>query len=239
MKIIPQIIFISFLFVFPSQVHAESELPNAPGVHNIGSSGKAAGRENQFSVSVPKVLNLDKKRPLLVVLHGANNNGSNYIRDWAVEAGVTDMIILSPNARAETGHWSAEDSNRVLGLVQRVSVHYNVDRSKIFAAGFSSGGWMVFELALKHPRLFRAAVIICGYASEDALAATRRSPYKVPLYVFAGKQDRAISIDLVRKQIGELKRNRYDVTFEQLEMGHASPTEILVLSLNWFDTFQS
>lgn len=239
MKIISEIIFINFLFIFPFLVYAESELPNEPGVHVVGSGGGAGGRENEFAVSVPKALNLDKKRPLLVVLHGANNNGPNYIRDWAVETGVTDMVILAPNASAETGRWSGEESDRILGLIQRVSVHYNVNRGKIFAAGFSSGGWMVFEIALKQPRLFRAAVVICGYASEDALAATRRSPYKVPLYVFAGKYDRAISIDLVRGQVNQLKRNRFDVTFEQLEMGHASPVEILVLALNWFDTFQT
>ena len=64
---------------------AQLIFPKEPGIHSLRTA-ESEKRANHFSVSVPPSFNPKIYRPLLVVLHGAGNNGERYIQDWSVEA---------------------------------------------------------------------------------------------------------------------------------------------------------
>lgn len=97
--------------------------------------------------------NKDRKYPLVVVLHGGFNPIS--VIDgwgWVQEAAKREWIVVVP---------SIELDDIVEEIIQEAKKLYPVDESRVYACGFSYGGFMSNLLGNKRPDLF-AAVAPCG-----------------------------------------------------------------------------
>jgi len=65
----------------------------------------------------------------------------------------------------------------VIDLIHYVSSHYNVDRTRIYIAGFSAGGGMAATIAAKYPDVFAGVVDYAGPTNYDAWHAEHSNNY--------------------------------------------------------------
>ncbi len=124
-------------------------------------------------VSAFRPENRDRKYPAVVVLHGGFNPIS--VIDgwgWVQEAARREWIVIAP---------SLELDDIIAEILEKAEQLYPIDKSRVYACGFSYGGFMSNLLGNKRPDLF-AAVAPCGAPisngfCEKALGPEPQTPF--------------------------------------------------------------
>lgn len=103
--------------------------------------------------------NKDRKYPVVFALHGACNN-IFLVEGWGFvqEAAKREWIVIIP---------SLELDDIIEDILEQAKALYPVDESRVYATGFSYGGWSSNRLGNQRPDLF-AAVAPCGAAIDNA-----------------------------------------------------------------------
>jgi glyoxylase-like metal-dependent hydrolase (beta-lactamase superfamily II)/poly(3-hydroxybutyrate) depolymerase len=136
------------------------------------------------------------KYPVILYLHGENEFGTDNEAQLTTTECATIWVepdhlarnpayVLAPQAPRGTD-WTEEPvySNVLTLLSQFIESHSNIDSKRIYIVGFSSGGTGVWNMILKNPTLFAAAMPISGNADKflgayDAFAALKNLPVLV------------------------------------------------------------
>ena len=94
---------------------------------------------------------------------------------------------------------------------------------KVVLAGFSQGGAIVLQTALRHPDALAGVMALSTYLPlAAALAAERHAAnHKVPIFMAHGRFDDIIPIDRARKSREVLERLGYAVTWKEYPMPHS------------------
>ena len=137
---------------------------------------------------VPSVYNADNAVPLIIAMHGLGDNIANFsgvgfqqvadtanfivvypqglkafnpilasvfgpdsITAWNCDAGAFGLTLAPP----------VSDVEFINALIDTVSAHYNIDPDRIYATGFSMGGFMTNRLACELPRI-KAIASVAG-----------------------------------------------------------------------------
>ncbi|MEA2554624.1 MAG: hypothetical protein QOJ65_2800, partial [Fimbriimonadaceae bacterium] len=142
-----------------------------------------------------KVWALHRKWPMILYLHGKSLRGSdlNSLKKYGLPKRLQKdkgfpFIVIAPQL-ANGQRWT--DTNTLASLVNDVANKYPVDRSRIYAMGFSMGASGVWRVAHDHPSLFAAAVSIGGMY-EKPLAMSGRLK-GMPIWVIHGDADKDAS----------------------------------------------
>ena len=119
--------------------------------------------ETDLHLYVPKSYNPQQPAPLLLWGHGAGGNGSAQHQLWQATAEKVGMLILAPTEPIAQGY-SKQPRERASTLealrwARRIA---NVDENAIFVGGWSRGGHLAWDLALRHPDLFAGMVVCVG-----------------------------------------------------------------------------
>ena len=118
-------------------------------------------------VSAFKEENKDRKYPVVFVLHGGFNPMS--IIDgwgWVQEAAKREWIVIVP---------SLEIDSVLEEILAKASELYPIDPERVYACGFSYGGFMSNMLGNKRPDIF-AAVAPCGAAIDNGYCEEAMGP---------------------------------------------------------------
>jgi glyoxylase-like metal-dependent hydrolase (beta-lactamase superfamily II)/pimeloyl-ACP methyl ester carboxylesterase len=136
------------------------------------------------------------KFPVILYLHGENERGTdNEIQITSTECATiwaepdhlatNPVYILAPQA-PEGSDWTTEPvySNVLKLLKQFIDSHPDIDPKRVYIVGFSMGGTGVWNMILKNPAIFAAAMPISGNADSflgnyDAFAALKNMPVLV------------------------------------------------------------
>ncbi len=133
---------------------------------------------------VPK--NFPKNGPLVVVLHGSTQSADSYDigSGWSTLADECGIALLFPEQRKKNNsigsfNWfKLGDSHRGGGeplsirqMISQVVDDHDIDPSRIFITGMSSGGAMTSVMLATYPEVFRGGAIIAGlpYRSANTL----------------------------------------------------------------------
>ena len=149
------------------------EVPRLSGTLTRGIM-TVGGLKRTYRTYVPR--GLAKGAPLVVVMHGAGENGT-LIR---IETGygferLADehgFVVVYPNAYE--GYWDVctivgdvsanglkiDDVGFLTGMADKLVSEIGVDPGRVYAAGSSRGGFMAFRLALEAPSRFRAVAAV-------------------------------------------------------------------------------
>ena len=142
---------------------------------------------------VPEAVDADPDTavPLLVTLHGGSDDPLNIVAGcgWAQKAVSENFIILSP---------SEEDPEYVMGLIEYVESLYNIDRTRIYATGFSMGGMGTSELGKAYPEVF-AAIAPMGSAGGSYVDGFDNEAWDLPVCMIVGSVD---SLNIVEDENG-------------------------------------
>ncbi|MEJ6549362.1 MULTISPECIES: alpha/beta hydrolase family esterase [unclassified Corynebacterium] len=152
---------------------AEAELGTGPKL-----DGPAPGQSKKISLrsgdrtregvlSVPAGYDPEKAYPVVLTYHGYRETAQGF-HDYAgfdekpaitvSMQGIGDAWEGAPYSRTKDG----EDVRFTRDMLAALNSTYNVDRSRIYAAGMSNGGGMVAKLACREPRLFAAVAAVAG-----------------------------------------------------------------------------
>jgi polyhydroxybutyrate depolymerase len=109
------------------------------------------------------------KPALVLVFHGDGGDGAGMHQGWPWEnATHGDAILVYPDGLGATWTLGGDEPNRDLVFIDRLVaglfLRFPLDRSRIYAAGYSSGGFFANVLACRRPGLLRAISSSAGGA---------------------------------------------------------------------------
>lgn len=164
----------------------------------------------------------EKPLPLVVAFHGRGGNGQSFfdITDLSLVAEERGFIALFPTAdiyqirpdgyrgvRLWNGNYDGKELDSmpfVRAMIEDTAMRHPVDRSRIYACGQSSGGYMTVCCAFQADDLFAAVAPWSGYTFPGSQGLKLPGDFcghlnQVPIYLLVGKKDGifgAPSIDL-------------------------------------------
>lgn len=86
-------------------------------------------------------------------------------------------------------------------LIYSLLNKFPIDKKRIYISGLSMGGFGTFDIICRRPQLFAAAAPICGGADINKLSKVTH----LPMWIFHGKKDDIVPVDLSKKAFKTLK----------------------------------
>ncbi len=152
--------------------------------------------------------------PLVLFLHGAGERGSGNLaqtNDTGIIPSLTEAafyaehpcIILAPQCPEgeqwvdtpwAEGSYSVADTpvsaalSAVTELLAKTCEEYPADPARLYAAGVSMGGYGAWDMLLRNPDVFAAAVILCGAGDPSAAESVKH----IPVWLFHGSLDEEV-----------------------------------------------
>jgi predicted peptidase len=207
------------------------------------------GEMLNYRLLPPKTVTKDQKYPLVVFLHGAGERGSDNEKQLVHGSSLFlkedfrnqfPAYVIFPQCPAE-GYWSSVDINRsstplkltfdyskpmtqslrlVMELIKEMKASSSVDPNRIYIIGLSMGGMGTFEIVHRFPKVFAAALPICGGA--DAKRYSKKTS-RVPFWVFHGETDNVVDVALSREMVQKLTSLKATVKYSEYPgVGHNS-----------------
>ena len=163
-----------------------------------------------FQLRVPEDLQKNAKVPLLIFLHGSGERGNDnqkQLKHDPTKLAPADvfaknpMIVLAPQCPNDA-FWNGPTLEALIHLVKDLQKELPVDPDRIYLTGLSMGGYGTWGALALEPKLFAAAVPICG--GGDPGAAKKFA--KVPIWAFHSDGDPVVSVEGSRAMIAALKK---------------------------------
>lgn len=137
------------------------------------------GIERTFIHFTPEQYTGEEPRPLVFLLHGFTQNADaimNYSAFNAV-AEEQNVILVYPNGLdnawntnpGSPGGSTADDVGFLSQLIDLISSEQNIDSRRVYACGFSAGGFMSYILACELQDQLAAVASVAGTYSREAL----------------------------------------------------------------------
>lgn len=198
-----------------------------------------------YRLYLPQGYDESKQYPVMLFLHGAGERGSdnvihvnkiagvsNVLLDRLVLGGYNDKFIVVAPQCPEGMRWVENDwstgkydfdsiaqsipSRLVSSLLHNeIFAKYSVDRSRIYGAGVSMGGFGITDLAMREPGLFAAVYNICGGCDDtkaDLLSTTAIRGYHSPT-------DGTVNYEPLKGLIASAAGKGYDAQYSEINAG--------------------
>ncbi|MCC6462944.1 MAG: dienelactone hydrolase family protein [Saprospiraceae bacterium] len=197
---------------------------------SLRANGKLSNRQGQ-----------EKKLPLVIFLHGSGERG--YDNESQLRNGVQSFIepdnfrknpcfVLAPQCPQDL-RWSGANFNLaatwsdtptepmrlLIQLIEKIlQENPAIDRDRIYLTGLSMGGAGSFDLLMRKPEWFAAALPLCG--GGDPQQASRIK--NIPLWVLHGSRDEVSPPGRSRRIVQALKKMGAPVQYtEYATLGHS------------------
>ncbi|TCN59672.1 phospholipase [Flavobacterium circumlabens] len=183
----------------------------------------------ELGYALHKPASTKDKKPLIVFISGDGEKGTDiekvkingpfkYLKSHALDA-----YVLAPQCK-EDENWDIES---IYQLILKVQKENNIDSSRIYVTGLSSGGWATWNLALSHPDMFAAIVPISGFVDLIQLEEACKIAH-IPIRIYHGLLDDVVKTDYAVTIYKELKKcNAKDVKLTIFDdAGHDSWTRV-------------
>lgn len=182
-----------------------------------------------YRLLLPENFDPAKKYPVLFFLHGSgergNNNeaqllhGGNLFQSERMRKDFPAIVIF-PQCPAkdfwanvqfrntgerfgfQTGGEPGKAMSMLMALVDNYRDKKYADKDRFYVGGLSMGGMGTLELLRRKPKVFAAAVSICGGDHVDNVKKYR----KVPLWFFHGEKDTSVPAEKSKVVVAELQR---------------------------------
>lgn len=184
----------------------------------------------------PETMKSGEKYPLVLFLHGAGERGKDNEKQlthggqmWLnpVNREKYPAFVLAPQC-PETGYWAYgarpksflpedmpldEPMNPVSQSLKELLDTYldmpQVDKSRVYIIGLSMGGMGTFDMAVRFPDVFAAAIPICGTVNPARLEAAKNVKFRI----FHGDADNVVTPEGSRAAYRALKAAGAEVEY--------------------------
>lgn len=183
----------------------------------------------------PAEIRAGHKYPLVIFLHGSGERGTdnekqlNYITPLFLKHSHRQQwptFVLAPQCPPDVwwtgpvrGTEMGPTLEKVMALVDSISMRQPIDMDRIYIMGLSMGGYGTWALLKALPNRFAAAVPICGGGLPDAVPSFRH----VAIWVFHGAKDVVVPPDESRRMVTALRQAHANPRYtEYADVGHNS-----------------
>jgi len=168
-----------------------------------------------YRMLLPKKFDKSKQYPLVLMLHGAGERGDDNNKQLAhgsklfLNETVRDTfpaIVIFPQC-PKNDYWSKLEADRstkpitfnykykdapttamtlVMDLMDDMVAQPYVKTDQVYVMGLSMGGMGTFEIIYRKPKIFAAAIPICGGGDPESVTAYAQT---IPLWILHGAKD--------------------------------------------------
>jgi predicted peptidase len=138
----------------------------------------------RYQVYVPD--HLAAAPPVVLFLHGSGERGDDNQKQltqglppWLAAHGKDfPAVVVVPQA-PDGASWSGDGADLALRALDATVAEFHGNPRKVYLTGLSMGGFGSWELLLRYPTRFAAAVVVCGGIPSGSSTAmpTRRCPW--------------------------------------------------------------
>jgi polyhydroxybutyrate depolymerase len=158
----------------------------------------SSGQKRKYLLYVPRSYDRAKPTPLVISVHGGAENPAHLMNlsRWNRLADEHGFIVVYPSGTGVVKAWHmrpealAANVRFISELIDRLEAAYNIDPTRVYVNGLSSGGGMVFILSCRLSHRI-AAVGTVGAAQFLPMNWCKDSR-PMPLVAFHGTADRVI-----------------------------------------------
>lgn len=212
-----------------SRVSPPTESPT-PGLERLGLV--AIGRDGLLYV--PQSYSPSVPMPLLVLLHGAGGQSSNWFGSYGTRAEAHGFIALAIDSRAPT--WDAIYADGFGPDVQFIDLaltatfkRCNIDPARIVLGGFSDGASYALSLGIANGSLFSRLV---AFSPGYIVGAPPQG--KPGIFVSHGTLDPVLPIGSTSRTIvPRLRQDGYQVQYVEFPGTHEVPAAISEQAIDW------
>jgi phospholipase/carboxylesterase len=150
-------------------------------------------------------------------------NGGFVMRAW--------YDILTPDLSQRVDEAGMQESERaVLALIER-EIAQGVAPARIILAGFSQGGVIALDVAVRYPKPLGGIIALSGYVAQpDQIPAPARP---IPIFMGHGTQDPIVPFALGVQSRRFLEAKGYKVDWHDYPMPHCVCTEEIAAIRSW------
>jgi len=205
------------------------------------------GATMPYRLFIPRAYDASQSYPLIVYLHGGVGNGSDNLKQisegningshvWTSKNAQSrhPVFVLAPQA-PDGATWGGPEASELsaaaqtmLEITESLQREFNIDKARLYLTGQSLGGFGTWDVIIRRPNLFAAAVPLCGSGIVN------QSPFRrvyssaefervknMPIWVFQGADDRDVPADGPRKTVATLREIGSKVRYtEYAGVGH-------------------
>ena len=137
------------------------------------------GYQRTYTVYVPSTWSPGGQYPLLIALHGLTQTGNEMMlfsgfntiaEDNRFLVVYPDGVLTSWNVGFPGGS-TADDVGFLSALIDTLNTRYSVDLTRVYATGFSNGGFMCYRLGCELGNRIAAIASVSGTMTDGSLAA--------------------------------------------------------------------
>lgn len=163
-----------------------------------------------FLLRVPSDLKKGGKYPLLLFLHGAGEKGDDNKKQLKHDPtklapkGTLEkhqVIVVAPQCPADQ-YWDGPPLQSVIKMVKDLQKELPVDLQRTYITGLSMGGFGTWSALALEPKLFAAAIPICGGGDPKSVSKYA----KLPIWAFHCDGDPVVKVQGTRDMIAALKK---------------------------------
>ena len=181
-----------------------------------------------------------KKYPVVLFLHGAGSRGTDNALQITVAGGLFlnpsnqekyPAYVLFPQC-PEKNFWTYDDKipnfkdpmslpadfeeSHLMRLVVSflrnfLATHEQADPSRVYVMGISMGGMATYDICIRHPELFAAAVPMCGNVNPSRLASAKN----IPFAIYHGDHDETVPVSGSREAYKALRAAGAKVKYKE------------------------
>jgi dienelactone hydrolase len=208
-------------------------------VRGLGESFVRSSRDGTMqpvAVYVPESYNADAAAPLILLLHGRPQSETQVLAPpyIAALANQTNAIVIAPWGR---GYYDFRaSSSDVYDALDAAKRAFTIDPRREYLAGYSMGGFSVFEVAPDRPNEWAAVMSIAGALLGSDATRILSLMSKTPFYVLTGSADESIPTQYPTMTAAFLQGSGLPVSFySQTGGNHRLITLLPILTTAWSD----
>lgn len=190
----------------------------------------------------------DKPHPTILAMHGW---GSNALDLLGLAPYIADgrCLVLCPQGPVEVSigavngyGWyelrpgvppdieaMATAADHLMAFVDSASRRYPIDPRRFALMGFSQGGVMAYNLAIRYPERFAALAALSTWFPETVEEQSNRSDAlrQLPTLVQHGRADDVVEIGRARRSVERLQALGIPLKFREYGCGHEITVEVI------------
>lgn len=135
-------------------------------VHEVKLFNEGSGESEltRLAIYVPASLDRAKPAPLIVALHGTGGRGDVSASRWGRIAESLGALVLAPSEAGANSGFSGEPRERasVVSAMRWMRRRFNIDENRVWLLGYSRGGHLAWDLAVRQTTHFAGAFPLAG-----------------------------------------------------------------------------
>lgn len=167
--------------------------------------------EREYTLYVPTTVDLARPVPIVFDFHGATPSfvpavpSHRIISEGDRDADEHGYVTVFPQGRVigSDQRWDSNPGSEDLAffdaMIEALDAELGLDRRRIFARGFSSGGFFAWALACERSSVVAAVAPVAGANGTDGCAAEGQ----VPLLAFNGTDDPRVGFSRARSSVDD------------------------------------